>query len=81
MSTSNFLDFKGYCNSAHFNMSINTKREKVVWNDIKVLKVDKSQPNSLFYKSDYDQEEFNEIDLRRNGGVLQKAYKESHQSF
>lgn len=40
------------------------KNEKVVWNDIQIIKVDKANTNSFYYKTDFDAAEYEEVNVR-----------------
>lgn len=84
MDTDDILDFKTLSSDIGSNYSINTEKEKVRWTDIKVLNFNKNNPSSIFYKYNYDQENYLEIDVRgrrsiRNSAtiILQKEYKEA----
>ncbi|CAI6350108.1 unnamed protein product [Macrosiphum euphorbiae] len=43
------------------NFNKNTLGQKVVWKDVKVLKVSKEHPDRLFYKTSYEEKDFGEI--------------------
>lgn len=85
MGTDDILDFKTLSSDIGSNYSINTEKDqKVRWTDIKVLNFNKNNPSSIFYKYNYDQENYLEIDVRgrrsiRNSAtiILQKKYKEA----
>lgn len=65
--------------------SINIQNKKVCWGDIKILQFRKNAQNSVFYKTNYEADQFDEILVNRSNrrGVtesnrgnieLQKAY-------
>lgn len=43
------------------NFNKNTLGQKIVWKDVKVLKVSKEHPDRLFYKTSYEEQDFGEI--------------------
>ena len=45
------------------NFEINTKNDKIQWSKIRVLKLTSSNPNLVLYKTDYEEETFQVIDL------------------
>lgn len=43
------------------NFNKNTLWQKIVWKDVKVLKVSKEHLDRLFYKTSYEEQDFGEI--------------------
>lgn len=58
INTSDIFDLKILCTQMGKNFVKSTNNEKIVWNDVKIVKVDKAQPNMLFYKTSYAQVDF-----------------------
>lgn len=56
-----FINFKQLTSNMGNNFNKNTLGQKVVWKDVKVLKVSKEHPARLFYKTSYDEPDFGEI--------------------
>lgn len=54
------------------NCSINTRGEKVNWNQIKIFRFEKCHPESEFYKNNFDDEEFCEIKIKEKTRSPQK---------
>jgi hypothetical protein len=50
MSTEDFLDWKAVSEAMGKNFNINEKGEKVSWNEIKVVTIEKKNLNKIFYK-------------------------------
>lgn len=80
--TEDIKNYKGLPKQLGSNFEINELNERVVWSDIKVLEVRKDSPSLIFYKTDYREQEFKIINVRRRqrGGrpsqvVLQAAYE------
>jgi hypothetical protein len=65
MSTEDFLDWKAVSEAMGKNFNINEKGEKVFWNEIKVVTIEKKNLNKIFYKRSYTEENYNIIDVRK----------------
>lgn len=65
MCTSSFRDFKELSTEVGTNFTLNTLKEKVVWSNIKIIKVEKYKPNLIFYKTDYNQNDFQCIEVKK----------------
>ncbi|XP_039281015.1 uncharacterized protein LOC120350647 [Nilaparvata lugens] len=65
MSTEDFIDWKKVNELTGKNFNINEKNQRVQWNEIKMLEVRKEQPLKLFYKTSYEQSEYEVIDVVR----------------
>lgn len=65
MSTEDFVDWKKLSKTMGSNFNVNENGEKVLFNDIKIVKVKKDEPSKIFYKTSYNQEEFNIINIRK----------------
>ncbi|XP_050673826.1 uncharacterized protein LOC126971565 isoform X1 [Leptidea sinapis] len=59
-----FYDLKSFSQQWGYNFTEDDDRNKVSWNDIKVLKFLKSDPFAFFYKISYSQNDFIRIDMR-----------------
>lgn len=46
------------------NYTVNSEKEKVLWNNVKLLHVRKDSPNTIYYKNNYN-EKYKCIDIRR----------------
>uniref|UniRef100_A0A2S2NJY1 DUF7869 domain-containing protein n=2 Tax=Schizaphis graminum TaxID=13262 RepID=A0A2S2NJY1_SCHGA len=64
---SDFYDIKNITECNKKNYSINYDGEKVIWNNIKVLRVEKAQPNTILYKTSFSDTEFKKINLYHGG--------------
>jgi len=61
-----FYDIKSLCTQIGVNITVNTENEAVKFMSIKIMKVEKQSPSSIFYKTSYSQAEFKEaIVIRR----------------
>lgn len=58
---SDFYDIKNITECNKKNFSINYDGEKVIWNDIKVLRFEKAQPNTILYKTSFSDTEFKKL--------------------
>ena len=58
MSTEDFFDFKNLSKDigTNFNMDVNGK--KVVWNDIKEIRVDKANPYTLKLRTSFNNTDY-----------------------
>lgn len=56
-----FINFKQLTSNMGNNFNKNNLGQKVVWKDIKVLKVSKEHPDRLFYKTSNEEPDFGEI--------------------
>lgn len=81
----NFINFKQLTSNIGNNFNKNTLGQKVLWNDLKVIKVSKKHPDRLFYKTSYEQLDFGEIIVmnktrnakkKSDGLKLSKLYSE-----
>lgn len=54
-------------------MSKNTKKENVNWMKIKWIRVTKSKPNMIFYKTSFADEDFKEMEIGRKFEKSSKA--------
>ena len=64
MATEEFYDFHDLSQNVGNNFSVNVKGEKVIWNNIQILKVSKDSPGIIFYKNAYNSEAFEEIKVQ-----------------
>lgn len=64
MATENFIDWKKISSLMGSNFNKNEEREKVTWNDIKIMRVKKDEANKIFYKTSFTQECFKVINIR-----------------
>ncbi|KAK4885146.1 hypothetical protein RN001_001417 [Aquatica leii] len=55
ISTNDVLDFKKIISKIGNNFSLNSDKEKVIWRDVKIVRVEKAHPNIIFYKTSFDQ--------------------------
>lgn len=75
------LDWKSV-SSSYGNLDVNTNGDKVYWNCIKIIRVEKSDTSSLpnvYYKTSYQQETFQAIKLKlhnKKPAEIKKAYTE-----
>lgn len=82
MSTEDFLDVKSLQESMGKNFKTDENGEDVNWNNLCVLRVEKAEPNVMFYKTSYTQENYGRINIaqrmirRRRNSIpeLKKAY-------
>lgn len=70
ISTEDIFDLKALCTQMGKNYVKNTENEKVVWKDVRIVKVEKMQPYIIFYKTSYSQYNFKSIDVRQNSKHL-----------
>lgn len=70
MDTTDIFDVKALCTQMGKNFVKNTNNEKIVWNDVKIVRVEKTKPNIIFYKTSYGQADFKSIDVRPNAKRL-----------
>lgn len=70
ISTNDIFDLKALCIQIGKNFVKNTTNEKIVWNDVKIVRVEKTQPDIIFYKTSYAQADFKSIDVRQNAKRL-----------
>ncbi|KAF2896869.1 hypothetical protein ILUMI_09308 [Ignelater luminosus] len=61
MATEEFFDFHDLSQNLGKSFSVSVKGEKVIWNDIQILKVAKDSSGVILYKNSYNSEEFKEI--------------------
>lgn len=72
-----FYDIKSLCTQIGVNITVNTENEAVKFMSIKIMKVEKQSPSSIFYKTSYSQAEFKEaIVIRRKKTVAVELKKE-----
>lgn len=64
LSTEEFYDFKKLSQNIGKNFSVNLKNEKVLWNNIQVLKIEQNSPTLFFYKTDYDAPDYEQINIQ-----------------
>jgi hypothetical protein len=50
----------------------NEEGHSVLWNDIKIWQVRKESPEKFFYKTSYDQDEFNTINVCHKGRMRRR---------
>ena len=65
MDTEDIYDLKNLTHSFGSNFSTNEKGEKVIWNEIKEIKVEKEMPYLLKYKTSFQDNEYNVIKVHR----------------
>ena len=56
MKHDDFYDLKDLSQQTLLNRRQNTEGETVNWLDIRVIRVEKSKPNTVFYKTDFDED-------------------------
>ena len=61
IDTSDIIDCKTLCSEVGNNFSVNEEGEKVIWNDISEIMVEKASPYVLFYKTSYKDKEYKQI--------------------
>ena len=64
LATEEFFDFKKLSQEIGKNFSVNVKNDKVLWNDIQVIKVEQDNPTSFFYKTNFD-DAFEQINVHQ----------------
>lgn len=64
MTYESFVDLKVLQDSWGYNYSTDTQGKNVVWNDIKVIKVEKENPTVFYLKTSYSEQEFREVNVR-----------------
>jgi hypothetical protein len=65
LAHSNFLNFKDYTSQIGNNFNMNTNSESIHFNNIKVLKLFRSQTNSFEYKTSYKDDTFKTINFAK----------------
>nr|CAH7736079.1 unnamed protein product [Callosobruchus chinensis] len=58
-----FKDLKHLQENWGYNYNENDKREPVIWNDIKIFRFCKGEPFTVFYKTSYEEDNFQTINL------------------
>lgn len=73
MKHDSFYDFKSLAKEVLQNKSTDSNGEKVQWLKIKWLRFRKDQPNVMFFKYDFDDENFREISVVQKRGRSKKS--------
>jgi len=60
-----FFDLKKLSSDIGNNYKLNQDGENVLWNEIKMIKIEKDNPTLLKYKTSYKDNDFKIIDIRR----------------
>lgn len=76
LSSEDIYDIKDISEHIGYNYTLNTNGEKVYWNNIRIVKVEKSHPGIIFYKNTYEDGEFMKININNI-----KKKEEDHQSI
>ena len=85
LSSDDIYDIKDISKNIGDNYTLNTNGEKVYWNNIRIVKVEKCHPGIIFYKNTYENDEFMKINVnmkkkgRRSSGIpynIKLAYAE-----
>lgn len=63
LSSEDIYDIKDISEHIGYNYTLNTNGEKVYWNNIRIVKVEKSHPGIIFYKNTYEDGEFMKINI------------------
>lgn len=79
LNTCDILDLKDLTQQMGHNFSRNENNKSVNWSNMKILEVRKENPYVIYYKQSYEQQDFDEISIRRIKGrcpqiVLRTAY-------
>lgn len=64
LDTLDFIDWKKISKAFCKNFNVNMDGEKIIWNDIKILKTIKRENGKVFYKTSYQDEDFKILDTR-----------------
>lgn len=69
------LDWKTFSNNFG-NFIKNTDGEKVYWSNIKMLRITKDDPNTIYYKNTFDTDTFKQINIskKNDDDILTSAY-------
>ena len=65
MTHDEFYDVKALQESWGTNFSIDEKKNKIKWHDIKVLRVEKEHPEEFFYKTSFTEEAYRKACVRK----------------
>lgn len=65
MHSESFINWKRIAEMMGRNFNLNTENEKVVWSQVKVVKVCKKEQDTIFYKTRFEDEEFKKICIRQ----------------
>lgn len=82
-----FVDTKKLQEDWGYNFNTNTNGETVNWNEIKVIKVTKENPFVFYYKTSYEEETYQEVNVRNKRKkmkiqseiLLDKAYNQKQE--
>ena len=66
----NFYDLKVLQEHWDTNFTLDIDREKVKWNDIKVLRVEKEHSRAFFYKTSYEDVEFKKVMVKKTRNTI-----------
>ncbi|KAJ8931321.1 hypothetical protein NQ314_015776 [Rhamnusium bicolor] len=66
VSTNDIFDFEKLLPKIGNNFSQNTDKEKVIWKDVKIIRVEKDHPQIIFYKTSYDQLTYKQIKIKKS---------------
>lgn len=64
MDSKSFINWKMVAGKMGKNFNINTHAEKVLWNEVKIVKVCKNEPDYILYKTNYEENEYKKIFIR-----------------
>lgn len=64
LHSTDFFDLKALTDETGKNFTINENKEKVVWHDICICRVEKNFPSTIFYKTSYEDKEWKELNVR-----------------
>lgn len=66
IDTKDVFDLKALCAEMGKNYIKNMDNERVIWKDVSIVRVEKTQPYIIFYKTSYSQNNFKSINVRYN---------------
>ncbi|KAI8114695.1 hypothetical protein CVS40_12962 [Lucilia cuprina] len=75
LSHNDFYDLKTLQEEWGHNFTTDVEKEKILWKDIEILKVEKNSPESFFYKTSYSDSNFKEVKVRN---ITTKSLKSWH---
>lgn len=65
MSTNDFINIKSLCDNIGENFTTDEDGKKVVWNDIKELKIEKEKPKIIKFRTSFLEENYRKINLQK----------------
>lgn len=83
LSTSDFKDLKTLTAEIGNNFNVDTTGNKLVWNDLRVLRAEKLEDRVLMFKTKYDQTDFQKICVVKNkrGRPCETSQIELHNAY